>query len=352
MSAVTQKQIATRLGISACMVGRALRNDPAYSLETRERIQKVAREMGYHAGLNQNARQMAGRRHGRSPRLGTIGLIAQPHSMQSLPYYAHLHAGITRAAHDLGHEVLHIPEEPSPGWSKVDGVLGFAGHNDTIVGRIAADLPYVSLGLSTAGTSCVQSDDASGVTQALDHLFQLGHRHIGYLLDAVTDVMQARLATYRGFLMAHGIFPQPIWQWDLFNWGPMENRGCISMHSWLDHGFLDTGVTALLVQNDRSAIGAMESLRVAGLKVPDDVSVLGYDGTDECRLSSPHLSSVAIPLEEMGARAVEQLLQHIESGDSTPVTVTLPVALHLRASTAPPRANTFGPIVSSRDVEN
>lgn len=334
---VTQKQIGQRLGISPGMVGRALRNDSAYSAETLERIQRVAQEMGYHQGTNQGARHLAGRRHGRSTRHGVIGILPFDTAGTILPYYARLHQGISRAAQGRGLEVMGLLDHASLGWECVDGLVGYGEKQEELARQLGPDLPYVSIGTRAVGCPAVLSDDGHGMRQAVSHLLDLGHERIGYLADpASSSMVKTRQEAYIQSLQTAGIKPLPQWQRQLMPGGAMEARGRLSMLRWLEAGFLKTGLTAIMVQNDRSAIGTMETLQAAGLRVPMDISVVGFDSTDECELCSPHLTSVSVPLEEMGAEALELLLLLQDANLNPNTIVTLPVHLEVRASSGPP----------------
>src|SRR5690606_19753497 len=134
-----------------------------------------------------------------------------------------------------------------------------------------------------------------------------------YLLDAGKNnvTIQHRREGYRAALCEAGIEPRHEWERLLWNWGEFVLRGRRGMKDWFADGFSKTGITALLVQNDRAAIGAIQALQQAGLRVPHDVSVVGFDSTDECELSSPRLTSVHVPLAEIGNAAVEMLMQQI-----------------------------------------
>jgi DNA-binding LacI/PurR family transcriptional regulator len=189
----------------------------------------------------------------------------------------------------------------------------------------------------------VVADDHSGARQAVEYLISLGHKSIAYLTDtsAGNPLSRQRLAGYHEALRAAGIHPSRAWIAQLKNYGPMHKRGLLSMRQWLRRGFQELGCTALLVQNDLAAIGAMEALREAGIRVPEQLSVIGFDSTDECELVTPQLTSVRVPLEEIGARATELLLSQISQRQIQEKEVRLspvifPTRLEVRQSTAPP----------------
>ena len=107
------------------------------------------------------------------------------------------------------------------------------------------------------------------------------------------------------------------------------------MQVWLQEDWRALGCTAILAQNDHMAIGVMQVLQEANLDVPGEVSVMGVDGTELCDHTTPRLSSVQLPLEQIGARAVDLLVEQIESGQPEEQIIVLPAKLRAAASTAP-----------------
>ena len=103
----------------------------------------------------------------------------------------------------------------------------------------------------------------------------------------------------------------------------------------VEDGWQALGCTAILAHNDEAAIGVMNALAARGLGVPQDVSVVGFDGTMICDFCTPKLTSVKVPLREIGSRAVKVLLEQIQGGIKTPEKITLPVQLKRGASTRP-----------------
>jgi LacI family transcriptional regulator len=108
-----------------------------------------------------------------------------------------------------------------------------------------------------------------------------------------------------------------------------------NMRHWLAEDWRDLRCTALLAQNDETAIGAMEALREAKYSIPDDISIIGYDGTEICEYSHPQLTSVEVPLTLIAKTGVEVLLAHIAGRTETPRHIVLPTLLRVRASVKP-----------------
>ena len=337
--AITQKDIALHLEISAQQVGFALRGDGRVAPATRQRVLDAARELGYLAHANTEARVMASKRHGGrglSGMLGVACLNSERYGVAS-PFASTLLRGIQDASEAADYEVLNLNLRPSAGWTRVDGIIGM-GERLYLWGKfVPPEVPIVSLFSVQEGLSSVNSDDYGGARLATEHLLSLGHRRIGYVVYPVT-ITERRVDGYRDALRAAGIEPDPSWQALLWNTGAFESRGRLSMANWLDNGFRETGVTALLAQNDRAAIGMIQTLTAAGYRVPQDISVVGFDSTDECELSAPRLTSVRVPLQEAGAKAFEILQRTFHQNGPQEISETiLPTTLDIRDSTAPPR---------------
>lgn len=225
----------------------------------------------------------------------------------------------------------------------IDGLL-LSGHsaemNRKILQAKPLQLPAVSLFVAAQGISSVVADDYQGAKMAVEYLVSRGHQRIACLMEELPYAPRRRLAGYNDALLEAGIKAQPGWARLTPNIvrSPKAHRyldwGRTQMRSWLQEGWRHQGCTALLVQNDTAAIGAMQTLQQAGIGVPSEVSLMGFDGTELCEHVLPHLCSVKLPLEQMGAKAMELLLQQIGHGQTEAQTVVLPVSLREGASVA------------------
>jgi DNA-binding LacI/PurR family transcriptional regulator len=347
---VTQKQIADELGVSRQLVSLVLNGTGRISEENRRRVRETAERLGYDANSNLEARAMIARRYSKRAKTGLLGCVSfhPPQEtaalLMPLPYEAHLLQGIRHEAQLRGTDVLLLNAQTSSGWERVDGLLTHGGSMQVIRDRLGVAIPTVSMMSEVPGFSSVIVADRDGARLATEYLLGIGHRRIAYLLYTdSTPSVQERQKGYEDALRSHGIRPLKSWIGELINYGDMLERGQRSMELWLKTGWKKLGCTALMVQNDRAAIGAMNVLRNAGIRVPEDVSVIGFDSTDECDIALPRLTSVRVPLEDVGAKAARMLLRQIEGGENggpgKPVTVTLPTKLVVRDSTAPPRVD-------------
>jgi DNA-binding LacI/PurR family transcriptional regulator len=258
-------------------------------------------------------------------------------------YWTEILRGMRDAATRAGRQLLLLDHNAAAGWDKADGVVVCDWGAGEIINRLAPRQPAVSILVDVPSMPSVMPDDFSGGRLATEHLLSLGHRRIGVLHGGDRTVMPLRLAGYRQALQAAGVTPEENWQRHLS--GPYKGTAEFTtaahraMERWLtDGGWKKTGCTALFCQNDSVAVGAIEALRAAGLEVPRDVSVVGYDGTDLSRLTNPPLTTIDLPLYDIGAQGVELLLLRLQDQGEVPAEHRmLPVHLIERASTAPPR---------------
>lgn len=281
---------------------------------------------------------------------GLIGFLGTTFALRhtTLPE-AYMAAGIEQAAAQAGKSVVLLSGLSPAGWDQVEGVLILDCQDQGAWLRSEhPQLPAVHLLVGSKTIASVSADEAGGASAAVEHLLRLGHTRIGCLFNGL-DVQRpsqttARFAGYLAGLHAAGIQPAPGWIYDP---GTSENPdagyrhwGYNSMRRWLKAGWRRAQCTALLAQNDLAAIGAMEALLENGIKVPRDVSVIGFDSTEICECVSPGLSAVKLPLYDMGCRAVELLLKEIAlhpelARARDPEQVILPTSIEQRESTAP-----------------
>ena len=193
---------------------------------------------------------------------------------------------------------------------------------------MAVGHPVVFVASGQPGPTIV-ADNAGGILQAMHHLVQHGHRHIAFIAGSADDMegdTGARLRAYRDALRLYDL--------------PADERLIVFGRHVYDGGyaaiqqFLASGApfSAVLASNDESAMGAMQALRDAGLRIPQDVAIIGFDDRPESVAQQPALSSVHVPLFELGYRAVEMLLQQIEGHPPAAEPVLIPTRLMPRES--------------------
>jgi DNA-binding LacI/PurR family transcriptional regulator len=271
----------------------------------------------------------------------TIAIVQEAFSETHHTYYfARLLAGIQEAAQreDVRLLLMSAPHEASQ-WNDVHGVLVWEGRPGKPAVKPPAHLPQVSVLLPAGKFPSVNVSDYKGIYEATEYLIRLGHQRIAYLMLADHPILDTRLQAYQDALLNAGIVPNPRWVRNksvpLGKTGHRMEQGRKSMSAWLAEGWKKLKCTALLVQNDFIALGALEELRKAGIGVPEDVSVMGFDGLDLCDIALPRLSTVEVPLREVGSAALELLLKQLHGVEFTPH-IELSTRLKIQESTSSP----------------
>lgn len=276
----------------------------------------------------------------RRPQTGLIGLTGIGLARRDFhPVPAHLAEGIESVAGEAGFQLLPLKNHSPLGWDKVDGVFLCEPDAAASLQQLPAGLPCVSLLMPLEGVASVVADDLQAALDATNHLIALGHRRIAFLLTHFHPLCQRRLSGYHVALRAAGIRPDPNWVSKPQNaHAPFENRarGRKLMQRWLDCNWNELSCTALIAQNDEVAIGAMDVLQAAGRKVPQEISIVGFDGTEISEQSTPRLTTVQVPFEKIGAAATNVLLKQINEANAEHLSLVLPTSLKIGDSTAPP----------------
>ena len=345
---VTQQDIAKHLGISAKSVARALNGQGKVSATTRAQVLAVAKELGYDAAANLDARNLVARRTGKRVLRGTIA-IAGMDLLWNYMYWSRTLRGVQEALAGTALDILFLPGDEVPRWEKFDGLLVFGNYPREIVAARPSTMAAVTSARPVPGLPCVSADERSAGYLATRHLLALGHRNIGCLMWPTEREADLRIQGYYDAYLEAGLDTNPRWVRPLhFVTGGQDFPGA-NIREWLADGWDTDGITAILVQNDSFAAAVMYALQDAGYSVPRHVSVVGFDSTEVCDLMRPALTSIQIPFVDIGWRAMELLTEQMEdmelwtrkqrdSGSIEPEMELLPVEINIRRSTAPPRS--------------
>jgi len=334
-SKVTIVDVAAKAGVSFGTVSRVINNDIHVKENTRLRVQEAMQDLGFVA--NRQARSLAG---GKSntigvlvPDLGTgyIGEIIRGidaelglRSLDLVLYTTH------RTASKEASYVADLAK------GMVDGLLLVLPRSpaDYIGNLTSHNFPFVLIDHQGIGLDCpaVGASNWQGAYSATEYLIKLGHRRIGFItgwmdLGCAAD----RLDGYRSALRTHHLAdaPELVYEGTFF-----QPDGFAGTSVFLN---LPIPPTAIFASNDVMAMGAMDAVRSLGLRVPDDVSVLGFDDIPQAELVHPALTTVRQPLEQMGRVATQMLLDSLEKPEKAINRLELPTELVIRDSTAPPR---------------
>lgn len=321
----TLMDVANAAGVSRALVSIIMRGAPGAAESTRQRVLEAARELGYRA--DSRARLL------RSSKTKLLGLSFS----SSQPFHAEIVDAAYAAASAKGYEIaLSAVASGRPETRAIEAMLDVGSealiliaptlsHDD--LARYARQVPVVSLLREDVGAlvDSVSSDDYAGIRMAIDHFTGLGHRRIAHVDGGTAVSAKQRREAYRAGMLRHGLEPVIV------AGGSNEEDG-------LRAGQLLQAdpPSAVIAFNDRCALGIMESFRVAGLDVPSDVSILGYDDSQFARLSYVQLSSISQDAPLLAAGAVDRAVDRVE-GSPTPARVVRTPRLVLRKTTAAAR---------------
>lgn len=344
---VTQKQIAVHLGVSQSLVALALNHHPSISETTRLRVETAARELGYDRHNNTAARALAAQRYGTAIRTGQIAVLMgdflEGHPLQDLPFFQEILQGIHAEAADEGLDVaIHVlrpgnlPRSVTQGG--VDGAISV--YSRTISNDLAAQdiqLPLVRLAGYAPEHFAIYPDDRQGIFETTTHLLEMGHRKIAFVggFNNPNDVgMQAlRVRGFRDAFAAAGLPPDE----DLvYGHLPMPGiaEGLKAFQLLRSQG---KPFTAVVCAHDIIALGVLEGAAQAGLRVPEDLSVTGFDGTTGTGYGgSATLTTVYFDRVAMGRLAVRMLHEIASDPTLSPEHRKMPVRLLARETSAPP----------------
>jgi LacI family repressor for deo operon, udp, cdd, tsx, nupC, and nupG len=333
----TIKDVAQDLGMSVATVSRALSHPDLLRPETRERVMSAVERLGYRPNL------MA-----RSLRQGLANAILFVAPNLS-PFFLEIFAGaeaVTRGSQFsllFGNSngdpqaVQHFFDQIAGG--KADGIIlltGVAPEAYVSGKRQLPPLVTVLERLPATTVPVVHTDHHAGAEDAVRHLIDLGHRRIAHIagLRRVPTAIR-RLEGYRAALLASGL-PAPA---ELIEAGDFTmSSGAAAMSRLMA---LAQPPTAVFCSNDEMAYGAIRAVDKMGLSVPQDVSVVGFDGQNFAEFYNPPLTTVDVPRHELGRRAAQELIDQL-AGRDVAREVVLPTRLVIRESTAPPPARSLG----------
>ena len=289
----------------------------------------IVREQGRGTFVAERARTSAAKK---------LGLVLHV-EISAHPYLAELLAGVRAEATRQKWDVRWLSDDDTGDSAKADAVLMYCHPSEALSLNLPSHTPYVLMIEHSPDFTCVVADDFTGAKMATRHLLELGHRRIACLLGAEYDTTsQQRLAGYQSALGESGITVENGLQFLRRKTREQSYRsaGEAEMKDWLQNDWANLRCTAILAHNDETAIGVIQALREHGLRVPHDVSVVGFDGTELSELSTPSLTTVQVPLREIAATAVRTLAAQMKKGGATKTRkITLPVQMKWGDSTAP-----------------
>jgi len=332
MKPPTILDVAERAGVSKSLVSLAMREPDRVSDASLVAVMEAAEELGYRP--NAAARSLV------QQRSNVVGVVL---SDLHNPFFADVADGIESAARHAGYRTMLSSGflDPERERASLNTLLELRVDALIVMGSMLeiADLEEVaeSVPVTLVGRHCesalidtVGVDDAAGAEEAVDFLIGLGHSQIVHIHAGNHAGAPRRRMGYEQAMTKHGLERHIRSVRGDFT----EAGGKKAMTEILGSGYIPTAVFA---PNDFSALGAMDAIDSAGLQIPGDISLLGYDNLAIAGLPRISLTTVGQPKEELGEQAVQLVLERLRDGRRAPRRVVVPPYLVLRSTTGPPR---------------
>ncbi len=328
----TIHDVAAKAGVSKSLVSLALRGSDKVSAESRLAIESAAAELGYRP--NAAARSLADRRS------RAIGVLVLDFNN---PIFAQILDGVQQVAGVNGYNTLIVTGSSDPVRQEselarllefqVEGLILIAHRlSAETITRISDERPVTIItrnDVTGANVDTISNDDQAGARIAVEYLITLGHSHIAHVTGGDNQISRDREKGYRDAMSTAGlrenihVIP-----------GDFTDSGGYRAANEIFEGRPES--TAAFVANDLSALGVMAAAADSGRTVPNDFSVIGYDGMALASLRTLNLTTIQQPLVEMGRLAVTQLLKRIETPNIPNVSVQVNSQLHRAGTCAPP----------------
>jgi LacI family transcriptional regulator len=330
----TIHDIAAEANVSVATVSRVLNGRDHVAPETRERISRIVRERGY--SVNRSARSL---QFGRTGLVGLLVPLVHPN------YFSTIVAGVTEALNDHDLRAILSPTEHKHDrevtlldrlmHGMADGALVVLPEESSAELERLLDSDYSFVVIDPrlpldARIPAVSAANTSGADQVTRHLLELGHRRIGAITGPRDwQATEERRRGYHAALASAGILPDPTLEIEADFEIPGAARATQALLDRPDPP------TAIFAFNDNLAIGTIQAAHARGLRVPEDLSVAGFDDSEHASLITPALTTVRQPLAEMGRTAVNLLRRLIDGQRVETLHVELGTRLVVRDSTAP-----------------
>jgi LacI family transcriptional regulator len=311
-SHITQQDIADKLGVSRITVSKALRDHPDISVEMKEKVKNAVEELGYSPNLI--AKQLT------QQKTFTLGIVV-PDLENS--FFSFLVDSIIDAATERDyHIILTVSREKEENENRnirnligmrVDGLLVCISQFSSVprifeyAGKMKIPLVFFDRAIKDIGFSYVVFDDRSGTMDALNKVISAGYKNIAHFAGySSVSIGRERCDAYKEMLVSHGIKIRNEW---IIEGGYEIEDGYKAFEKLQATGDLPELILAV---NDRVALGAYKAIRRAGLKIPDDIGMIGYGFSETAQLFSPTLSIINQDPRKMGRMAAQLLIDEIQ----------------------------------------
>lgn len=309
------KEIAARCGLSVSTVSKALNSYSDVSKETRQRVLETAEACGYFP--NSNARAL------KTNRTYNLGVLFADESNSGLTqdYFAAVLNGFKEEAESHSYDITFINHNMNAGnrpmsylehcqYRNVDGVciacVDFL--QPEVLELIKGSLPVVTIDHIFNNRTSINSNNVLGMRELVTYLYGMGHRKIAYVHGKKSAVTEQRLTSFCRTLMELGVEVPPEYLLLSAYHDTQETRNCV--RRLLE---LPDRPTCIVMPDDYAALGGIEAIEAAGLRIPEDVSVAGYDGIALSQVLRPQLTTLQQDTDRMGREAARRLIELIEN---------------------------------------
>ncbi len=309
---VSMKDISSLCHVSVATVSKALNNRGDVSDETKERICRVAKELGYLP--NSSARAL---KTNRTYNLGVL-FVDKANCGLTHSYFSHVLDSFRRGAEEQGYDITFISQHAGKNnlsyyehskYRGVDGVvIACVDFEDAAIQElINSDIPVVTIDFAFDNRTSILSDNVAGMQKIVNYIVGLGHREIAYIHGADSMVNTNRLQSFYRTLKNSGVEPRE----ELIREGVYHDP-VSSARITEELLTLSNRPTCIIYPDDFSCFGGLNAIESKGLSVPDDISVVGYDGQRIAQVIEPKLTTYKQNTEELGKMAAKKLIEAIE----------------------------------------
>ena len=314
---VSMKDIAKQCHVSVASVSKALNGYSDIGEETRNLIITTAHEMGYLP--NSSARAL------KTKKSYNLGVLFVDAAMNGLTheYFNHVLESFKYRAEEKGYDITFIAGNTAGQkmsfyercrYRGVDGVLVacFKYYEEDIQDLIRSELPVVTIDHTFEGKIAVVSNNVQGMEELVSYIYSMGHKKIAYIHGDDTPVTRNRLSGFYRTTQRYGLeIPDEYVRASSYRNLEMAAKATGEL---LD---LPNPPTCIMYPDDYAAVGGMNEIRERGLRIPEDISITGYDGIDLVRMMEPRLTTLCQDTKQIGKMAAEKLISLIEQPKTT-----------------------------------
>lgn len=312
------KDISLKCGVSVATVSKALNNHTDISDETRERVRRAAKELGYSPNLSARALK-TNKTHG----IGVL-FVDEANSGLTHDYFASVLDSFKSTVEEKGYDITFIncsSKQPNPmtylETSKCHGfdgvVIACIDFNDPqVIELVQSDIPIVTIDYMFNDRAAIMSDNISGMMDLTEYIIGKGHKKIAYIHGDLSTVTKSRLTGFYHAAEKCGItIPEEY----VKECGYRNTAGAYEFTKELLS--MKNRPTCILYPDDFAALGGLNAIREMGLRIPEDISVAGYDGIRLVRQLEPRITTLCQATDKIGSMAAKKLVNLIEKPKTT-----------------------------------